>query len=640
MSASNFDVLHQLTQLTIRPPDPVWLTYSRDTHTQRVTGVNVVAQTGSQLEDLRCSYDPAGNIVRQVETRGAPGAAVRTQCFGQDSLRQLVAAWTAVDDCATAPGAASNVLGGAQPYWSSWAYDAAGSRTKQIRHQIPGGLPVDETTTYSMGVDGHAHALGQVSVEGGQSTSYSYDAVGQTVSQTDPAGVRAFTWTAGHRPETITTPTGTTLYRYDADGSELVRRDPSASTLYLPGGNEISIASGTDTVAVGRRSYTHAGVTIGVRVGSAKPTLTFADLQNTAQVSLDWAGSTLTRRAYDPYGVPLDATPTPWPNTRGYLNQPTGDTNLVDTGARLYNPTVGRFLTPDPILDTTNPISPNGYTYADNTPITKSDPTGQRPDDYTPEMWRAETNARRTHHTWGQAIETAYDPPSGLAGGYSWRTRQGMSSGLLGPREVTHEDAEVNYRAALHWTHPRKGLVDEAREKYDQNVETGAYVVGALALIAAVVAFPYTSIAVGIELTEGMLAFASGGSVTGGLGFLTCQFLTKTKPPVSAAKSAGAVADDWPVISGIVRDAAKGKGNFGIGSGTAAQAETAGRSWVGDGARLASDGKTWLSQDGLRQWRPPSYKPRLDKWQSSFESRWEPSGQWQTNGHLDILDMP
>lgn len=48
----------------------------------------------------------------------------------------------------------------------------------------------------------------------------------------------------------------------------------------------------------------------------------------------------------------------------------------------------------------------------------------------------------------------------------------------------------------------------------------------------------------------------------------------------------------------------------------------------------------WLSQDGLRQWRMPSYKPQLGKWQSDFESRWEPSGQWQANGHLDILDLP
>jgi hypothetical protein len=44
-----------------------------------------------------------------------------------------------------------------------------------------------------------------------------------------------------------------------------------------------------------------------------------------------------------------------------------------------------------------------------------------------------------------------------------------------------------------------------------------------------------------------------------------------------------------------VRGAAKGKGNFGIGSGTPEQAVTTGRAWVGDNAILASDGKTWVS---------------------------------------------
>jgi len=94
------------------------------------------------------------------------------------------------------------------------------------------------------------------------------------------------------------------------------------------------------------------------------------------------------------------------------------------------------------------------------------------------------------------------------------------------------------------------------------------------------------------------------------------------------------------VISGIVRDAAKGKGNFGLGSGTASQAERAGQSWVGDGYTVASDGKTLISSSGLRQWRPPSFKPSRDAWQSNFESRLEPRGQWQGNGHFDVTDMP
>jgi hypothetical protein len=96
----------------------------------------------------------------------------------------------------------------------------------------------------------------------------------------------------------------------------------------------------------------------------------------------------------------------------------------------------------------------------------------------------------------------------------------------------------------------------------------------------------------------------------------------------------------WAEASGILRSASRGKGNFGLGEATSAVDAQAGKAWVGEGARLASDGKTWVSSDGLRQWRPPTEKPRLGKSQSNYEERYQPSGQWQSNGHLDIMDLP
>ena len=91
---------------------------------------------------------------------------------------------------------------------------------------------------------------------------------------------------------------------------------------------------------------------------------------------------------------------------------------------------------------------------------------------------------------------------------------------------------------------------------------------------------------------------------------------------------------------GILRDASRGKGNFGLGTGTKAEADKLGKAWVGDGYKVASDGKTLVSKDGLKQYRPPSYKPNLDKTQANFEQRFpgQKSKQWQSNGHLDITD--
>ena len=59
-------------------------------------------------------------------------------------------------------------------------------------------------------------------------------------------------------------------------------------------------------------------------------------------------------------------------------------------------------------------------------------------------------------------------------------------------------------------------------------------------------------------------------------------------------------------MSDQLRDATKGKGNYGLGSATRNQADDMGRAWVGDGAKLASDEKTLVSKDGLRQYRPPT----------------------------------
>lgn len=95
-------------------------------------------------------------------------------------------------------------------------------------------------------------------------------------------------------------------------------------------------------------------------------------------------------------------------------------------------------------------------------------------------------------------------------------------------------------------------------------------------------------------------------------------------------------------MSGQLRDAAKGKGNYGLDTATRNQADDMGRAWVGDGAKLASDGKILVSKDGLRQYRPPTAKPNSPHAktgvQANLERRFKPEGQWQGNGHLDIVD--
>lgn len=74
----------------------------------------------------------------------------------------------------------------------------------------------------------------------------------------------------------------------------------------------------------------------------------------------------------------------------GGTNDPTGLTHL---GAREYDPTLGRFLSVDPIIDNGDPAQMNAYSYAHNNPVTKSDPDGLRPDgpaSYNDERWASD----------------------------------------------------------------------------------------------------------------------------------------------------------------------------------------------------------------------------------------------------------
>jgi filamentous hemagglutinin len=88
-------------------------------------------------------------------------------------------------------------------------------------------------------------------------------------------------------------------------------------------------------------------------------------------------------------------------------------------------------------------------------------------------------------------------------------------------------------------------------------------------------------------------------------------------------------------MTGSLREAARGKGDFGIGGASAREADAMGKAWVGSNSSITKDG-ILISKDGLRQYRPPSYKPKLGNIQANFESRQKANGKWQSNAHLDV----
>ena len=87
-----------------------------------------------------------------------------------------------------------------------------------------------------------------------------------------------------------------------------------------------------------------------------------------AETTIDANSLAVTRRYYDPYGNPLGTQPGTWispDENHGLLGQPTDPgTGLDLLGARDYDPSEGRFLSPDPVFEAGDPNQMGGYTYA------------------------------------------------------------------------------------------------------------------------------------------------------------------------------------------------------------------------------------------------------------------------------------
>ncbi|WP_433539968.1 RHS repeat-associated core domain-containing protein [Streptosporangium sandarakinum] len=132
----------------------------------------------------------------------------------------------------------------------------------------------------------------------------------------------------------------------------------------------------------------------------------------------------------------------------------------------------------------------------------------------------------------------------------------------------------------------------------------------------------------------------AGGAAGKGLKYLG-KAASKFEKAAGAAAASCRRGCDWAKVSGIVRDASKGKGNFNLGTGTIAEANQAGAAWVGKGYKVVkkkNGEEIWISSDGQRQYRLPSYKPKWGNYQANFEWRTKTSGEWQGNGHLHIKD--
>ena len=342
--------------------------------TQRLASSHVERQDQLGIDrSVTYDYDEAGNILSMADVSRT---GTDNQCFTYDHLARLTEAWTQnTTTCAATP--ASTSIGGPAPYRQTYTYDKSSNRATETQHNPAGDATKDIKRTYSYPGPGkpQAHSLSSVTTTGPSGTStnsYAYDDAGNT---TDRPGQK-LTWDIEGHLSKATEGEKTTEYLYDADGNRLIGRTPTETTLYL-GHTEVTLAKGADKPKATRYVDLGGGQNA-IRNDDGTVAFTIGDHHGTGQLAINATDLSITQRRTLPFGEIRGETPKTWPGTKGFVGgtDDTKATGLTHLGAREYDPTTGRFISVDPLLQTDIPQTLNGYTYGAQNPLTNTDPSG------------------------------------------------------------------------------------------------------------------------------------------------------------------------------------------------------------------------------------------------------------------------
>ncbi|MFF4181276.1 RHS repeat-associated core domain-containing protein [Streptomyces sp. NPDC001750] len=386
-----------------------WQTFDYETGTDRLTRsvVDVAGSTTGPAKESNYSYDQVGNILSVADTAGT--GTPDLQCFTYDYQYRMTQAWTpaTTKDAAKASGTVgsqtpldgsgpaacggtpgSSPLGGPAAYWTSYTFDEVGDRLSETVHDT--GLDATKDTKRTLTYKPGTHQVSKVvenTPTGDREYSYTYDAAGNTHTRTIGGSTQTLEYDAAgkviknSRPDDATTPdkneASQTSYLYDADGGRIQRKDPAGTTIYLPG-TELRLDAGTSTVKA-TRYYGYGDSTIAVRDNTKKLFFLAADHHGTGELSIDATTGAITQRRFDPYGNNRGTQPGQgaWPGEKGFVGGTIdASTGLTTIGAREYDSFLGKFISPDPVVDTSDPQQLNAYAYAHNRPVSASDPTG------------------------------------------------------------------------------------------------------------------------------------------------------------------------------------------------------------------------------------------------------------------------
>ncbi len=422
--------------------------------------VNYRDSSGNLIYGDNCHYDSNGRLVKILDS----GSSTTTRAiYGYDQQGQLTSA----------------TVGGTS---YTYTYDTAGN----IQSKKVGST----TTNYTYGNSAWRDLLtayngGSITYSGGNPTKY-YD--GST-----------FTWTQGRRLATAKVGSTNISYTYDMAG---VRSSKTVgSTKY-----DFTTLSGLVTRQTGDGKtidfvYDENNQPLAMKYNN---TLYYYVLNAQGDVVriVDSSRNTVASYTYDPWGKIISSSGTladinPL-RYRGYYYD--SETGFYYLQSRYYDPEIGRFINADSYAstDATGLLSTNMFTYCENDPVNKSDPSG--------EAFSLITIA--VGATVGALVNAAGTALSNVAAGKDWNDGIGLAL-LSGAVFGAVSTISMNPAARL----AISAVASAAESVYDQVKNDGSVNLGRLTADVAVGTISGYSGYIGNSLTG---SFVKSGSMLKG----------------------------------------------------------------------------------------------------------------------------
>jgi RHS repeat-associated protein len=228
---------------------------------------------------------------------------------------------------------------------------------------------------------------------GVSTTTFSYDNNGNVTQKTVDGTTTTYLWDYANRLIALGVGGATTTYGYDWAGNRVIQTGTSTTSIYPFKWYSIASSTGTSAKYSTTTEFVFNGDTLvstidqqlasGAATGSAKTRFIHPDHLGSTNVVTDASGTVVQTLDYYPYGS-TRITSGQNAESRQYIGQFSDQSTLSYLNARYYEGSRGQFLSQDPVFlgdpkqqNLQDPQTLNSYSYAEDNPIVKSDPSGR-----------------------------------------------------------------------------------------------------------------------------------------------------------------------------------------------------------------------------------------------------------------------